>query len=165
MTALTLDVSHSSGISRLSTFLINLSHTQRFLWLPQFDNLLRQLIKLRKHYTYYYSFIINSIHRTSSEMALNEGLPSPLPMSQGVSDSQHITVFTNQQSPLSFGVTAVSQSCLTLCNPMDYSTPGFPVFHQLPELAQTNVHWVGDGIQPSHPLSFPSPPAFNLSQH
>ena len=48
---------------------------------------------------------------------------------------------------------------------MDCSTPGIPVHHQLPELAQTHVHWVGDAIQPSHPLSSPSPPAFNLSQH
>ena len=48
---------------------------------------------------------------------------------------------------------------------MDCSTPGFPVLHHLPELAQTYVHWVGDAIQPSHPLSSPSPPAFNLSQH
>ena len=59
----------------------------------------------------------------------------------------------------------VTQSCPTLCNPMDCSTPGFPVHHQLPELAQTDVHWVSDAIQPSHPLSSPSPPAFNLSQH
>ena len=57
------------------------------------------------------------------------------------------------------------QSCLTLCDTMDCSTPGFPVHHQLPELAQTHVHWVGDSIQPSHPLSSPSPPAFSLSQH
>ena len=48
---------------------------------------------------------------------------------------------------------------------MDCSTPGCPVYHQLPELAQTHVHWVGDAIQPSHLLSSPSPPAFNLSQH
>ena len=48
---------------------------------------------------------------------------------------------------------------------MDYSTPGFPVHHQLSELAQTHVHRVGDAIQPSHPLSSPSPPALNLSQH
>ena len=54
---------------------------------------------------------------------------------------------------------------LTLCDPMDYSMPGFPVHHQLLELAQTHVHRVGDIIQPSHPLSFPSPPDFNLSQH
>ena len=60
---------------------------------------------------------------------------------------------------------SVTQSCLTLCDPMDCSTPGFPVSHQLPELAQTHVHRVGDAIQPSHPLSSPSPPALNLSQH
>ena len=48
---------------------------------------------------------------------------------------------------------------------MDCNTPGFPVHHQLPELAQTHVHWVSDAIQPSHPLSSPSPPALNLSQH
>ena len=59
----------------------------------------------------------------------------------------------------------VIQSCPTLCNPMDCSTPGFPVHHQLLELTQTHVHPVGDAIQPSHPLSSPSPPAFNLSQH
>ena len=59
---------------------------------------------------------------------------------------------------------SVTPSCPTLCDPMDCSTPGFPVHHQLPELAQTHVHWVSDAIQPSHPLSSPSPPAFNLSQ-
>ena len=59
---------------------------------------------------------------------------------------------------------SVAQSCLTLCNPMDCSTPGLPVHHQLPEFTQTHVHWVGDAIQPSHPLSAPSL-AFNLSQH
>ena len=53
----------------------------------------------------------------------------------------------------------------TLCDPMDCSMPGLPVQHQLPEFIQTHVHWVGDAIQPSHPLSSPSPPALNLSQH
>ena len=53
----------------------------------------------------------------------------------------------------------------TLCDPMDCSTPGFPVHHQLPELAQTHVHQVSDAIQPSYPMSSLSPPAFNLSQH
>ena len=57
------------------------------------------------------------------------------------------------------------QSCLTLCNPMACSTPGFPGLHYLPEFTQTHVHWVDNAIQPTHPLSFPSPPAFNLSQH
>ena len=58
---------------------------------------------------------------------------------------------------------SVAQWCPTLCNPMDCSTPGFPALHHLPELTQTHVHWVSDIIQPSHPLSSPSP-AFNLSQ-
>ena len=62
-------------------------------------------------------------------------------------------------------VSSVAQSCPTLCDPMNRSTPGLPVHHQLPESTQTHVHWVSDTIQPSHPLSFPSPPALNLSQH
>ena len=62
-------------------------------------------------------------------------------------------------------VSSVAQSCPTLCDHMDCSTPGLPVHHQLPELAQTHIHRVGDAIQPSHPLSSPSPPTFNLSQH
>ena len=60
---------------------------------------------------------------------------------------------------------SVAQLCLTLCDPMDCSTPGFPVHHQLPELAQIHVHRVSDAIQPSYPLLAPSPPAFNFSQH
>ena len=60
---------------------------------------------------------------------------------------------------------SVSQSCPTVCDRMDCSMPGLPIHHQPPELAQTHVHWVGDAIQPSHPLSSPSPPTFNLSQH
>ena len=60
---------------------------------------------------------------------------------------------------------SVAQLCPTPCDPMDCSTPGLPVHHQLPELAQTHIHRGGDAIQPSHPLSSLSPPAFNLSQH
>ena len=60
---------------------------------------------------------------------------------------------------------SVAQSCPTLCDPMNHSTPGLPVHHQFPESNQTQVHWVGDAIQPSYPLSSPSPPALNLSQH
>ena len=59
----------------------------------------------------------------------------------------------------------VAQLCPTLSDPMDCSTPGFPVHHQLLQFTQTHVHRVGDAIQPSHPLLSPSPPAFNLSQH
>ena len=60
---------------------------------------------------------------------------------------------------------SVIQLCLTLCDPMNCSMAGFPVLHNLLEFAQTHVHWIGDAIQPSHPLSSPSPPAFNLSEH
>ena len=59
----------------------------------------------------------------------------------------------------------VAQSCLTLCDPMSRSMPGLPVHHQFPEFTQTHVHRVGDAIQPSHPLSSPSPPAPNPFQH
>ena len=62
-------------------------------------------------------------------------------------------------------IRSVAQSCQTLCNPMNRSTPGLPVHHQLPEFTQTQVHQVSDAIQPSHPLSSPSPPAPNPSQH
>jgi len=56
-------------------------------------------------------------------------------------------------------VSSVAQSCPTLCDPMNHSTPGLPVYHQIPEFTQTHVHWVSDAIQPSHPLSSPSPSA------
>ena len=62
-------------------------------------------------------------------------------------------------------VSSVTQSYLALCDPMNCSTPGLTVHHQLPESTQTDVHWVGDAIQPSHPLLSPSPPALNLSLH
>ena len=62
-------------------------------------------------------------------------------------------------------IRSVAQSCPTLFDPMNRSTPGLPVHHQLPEFTQTHVHWVSDAIQPSHPLSSPSPPAPNPSQH
>ena len=77
-----------------------------------------------------------------------------------------IRVFSNEltlQYMNIASVSSVAQSCPTLCDPMDCNTPGFPVYHQLLELTQTHVHRVSDAIQPSHPLSFPSPPAFNLS--
>ena len=62
-------------------------------------------------------------------------------------------------------VSSVTQSCLTVCNPMNRSTPGLPVHHHLPEFTQTHVHRVGDAIQPSHTLSTPSPHAPNPFQH
>ena len=68
---------------------------------------------------------------------------------------------TREGQPKNFS--SVTQSCLSLCNPMDWSTPGLPVHHQLPESHQTHVHWVSDAIHLSHPLSSPSPFAFTLS--
>ena len=62
-------------------------------------------------------------------------------------------------------IRSVTQSCPTLCDPMNRSMPGLPVHHQLPEFTQTHVHRVSDAIQPSHPLASPSPPAPNPSQH
>ena len=76
--------------------------------------------------------------------------------------------FSNRDSNNLFNklqFSSVAQSCLILCDPVNHSTPGLSVHHQLPESTQTHVHWVGDAIQPSHPLSCPSPPALNRSQH
>ena len=70
-----------------------------------------------------------------------------------------------EHRPQSVQFSSVSQSCPTLCNPMNHSTPGLPVHHQLPEFTQTHVHQVSDAIQLSHPLLSPSPPAPNPSQH
>ena len=76
-----------------------------------------------------------------------------------------LKLFWKSSYSLSVRFSSVAQSCPTLCNPMNHSTPGLPVHHQLPEFTQTHVHRVGDAIQPSHPLSSTSPPTFNLSQH
>ena len=75
-------------------------------------------------------------------------------------------LLSHQGSPASVSsVSSVAQSCPTLFDPMNRSTPGLPVHHQLPEFTQTHVHRVSDAIQPSHPLSSPSPPASNPSLH
>ena len=78
------------------------------------------------------------------------------------------TLFVNPSLPTTCNAScccSVPQSSLTLCDSIDCSTPGFPVIHHFLELAETHVHWVGDAIQPSHPLLSTSSPAFNLSQH
>ena len=69
------------------------------------------------------------------------------------------------KSPGRFQFSSVTQSCPTLSDPINCSMPGCPIHHHLPELAQTHLHQVGDAIQPSHPLWYPSPPAFSLFQH
>ena len=75
----------------------------------------------------------------------------------------HIYIYTRTYISVQFS--SVAQSCLTLCDPMNSSTPGLPVHHHLPEFTQTHFHRVSDAIQPSHPLSSPFPPAPNPSQH
>ena len=97
---------------------------------------------------------------------------SPPPEQKGVVTSQwpgrgrkRSGAHKAQLPGLQFSSVQSLKSCLTLCDPMNRSTPGLPVHHQLPEFTQTHVHRVGDAIQPSHPLSSPSPPAPNPSQH
>ena len=104
---------------------------------------------------------INSIHGGPTFMTLDQEQRFYIltPLFWGV----RISTFEFGQGYKHFS--SVAELYLTLCDPMDCSSPGFPVHHQLPELAQTHVHRVGDVIQPSHPLFPPSPPAFNLSPH
>ena len=100
-------------------------------------------------------------------------LPECLPIVP-LSNTCHMTTFVlvdfmeklhMDKAGRNFQFSSVVQSCLTLCDPVDCSMPGFPVHHQLSELTQTHVHWVGEAIQPSHPLMSPLPPTFNCSQH
>ena len=83
--------------------------------------------------------------------------------------AKSLSLFTrnyhNTVNQLSVQFSSVTQSCLTLCNPMNRSTPDLPVHHQLPEFTQTHVHRISDAIQPCHPQSSPSPLAPNPSQH
>ena len=96
-------------------------------------------------------------------------LPSPVTSTTGCCfcfgsiSSFFLELFLHSSQFIQFS--SVAQSCLTLCDPMNRSTTGLPVHHQLLEFTQTHVHRVGDAIQPSHPLSSPSPPAPNPSQH
>ena len=97
---------------------------------------------------------------------MNGSLPSMDP-SPGWWGRRKVPAATSHSSDRNGSVqfSSVAQSCPTLCNPMNRSTLGLPVHHQIPEFTQTHVHWVGDAIQPSQPLSSPSPPAPNPSQH
>ena len=111
------------------------------------------------------------VHRVSDAIQPSHPLSPPSP--PALNPSQHQSLFQGVNSShevakvLEWSVqfSSVAQSCLTLCNPINRSTPGLPVHHQLPEFTQTHVHRVSDAIQPSHPLSSPSPPALNPSQH
>ena len=91
--------------------------------------------------------------------------PPSAPSSPPAPSLFHLPSFVSFGVSKKGGCCSVAQLCPTLCDPTNCSTPGFPVLHHLPEFAQTHIHWVSDAIQPSHPLSPPSPPAFSLSQH
>ena len=107
-----------------------------------------------------YPMLCDPMHSSTPGFPVLGYLPELLKLMSidSVMPSNHLIVCRLQFS-------SVTQSCLTLCSPMDCSPPGFPVHHQCLESPQTHVHQVSDAIQPSHPLSSPSPPALNLSQH
>ena len=104
--------------------------------------------------------IFPSIRILSNELTLCIRWPKYWSFSFSISPSNEYSELIAFQ----FSFSSVTQLCLTLCDPMDHSTPGLPVHHQLPESTQTHVHGVSDAIQPSYPLSSPSPLALNLSQ-
>ena len=101
---------------------------------------------LTKHFSQIFWFLANLIRKKKSHCF-----------------NLHFSSYIEDNNSVQFS--SVTQSCPTLCDPMDWSTPGLLVHHQLLELAQIHVHWVCDAIQPSHPLSSPSPPTFNHSHH
>ena len=101
--------------------------------------------------------------RCTAHIFLHDGLTNQLLAGAGRVERM---VWTNEHAWVcSVQFYSVAQSCPTLCEPMNHSTPGLPVHHQLLESTRTHVHWVDDAIQASYPLSSPSPPALNLSQH
>ena len=109
-------------------------------------------------------FVQIHVHWVSDAIQSSHPLPLHSPFALGLAQHQGLfqwvgTAFSSIQ------FSSITQSGPTLCDPMNHSTPGLPVHHQLPEFTQTHVHWVGDAIQPSHPLWSPSPPAPNSSQH
>ena len=106
------------------------------------------------------------LHSTKQTSKMGMRLVSPSPwagLPQTLLLAHFFTLLYGELSDTQ-SVSSVTQACLTLCDPMDCSTPGLPVHHQLPEFTQTHIHWVSHTIQPSHPLPSPSP-AVNFSQH
>ena len=128
----------------------------------------RQLAELAQTHVHGVSVAIQPSHLLLSPSPPAFSLSQYQGLFQWVSASHQVAKvleFQLRHQSLSQSVSSVAQSCLTFCDTMNHSTPGLPVHHQLPESTQTHVHWIGDVIQPSHPLSSPSPPAPNPSQH
>ena len=109
----------------------------------------------------YFLHLCNSVGLTEGRYYSSDGDPEW--KSQSLFQEEGLSTGNWLHSSVQFH--SVTQLCLTLCDPVDCRTPGLPVHHELPEFTQTEVHWVCDAIQPSHPLSSSSPPTFNFSQH
>ena len=122
----------------------------RTTWLPSLPPGLLPALRINLDPSYDVLSLCVHIHRILSVL-------HPLPIKKAIHSSKL------RMSAVQFS--SVAQSCLTLCSPMDCSTPGLPVHHQLPEPTQTHVHSVSNAIQPSHSRSSPFPPVFNFSQH
>ena len=108
--------------------------------------------------------------KNSNIWRLNNTLLNNQQITEEIKTEINVCIETNENENtktqnLSVQFSSVTQLCPTLCDPMNHSTPGLPVHHQFPEFTQTHIHRVRDVIQPSHPLSSPSPPAPNPSQH
>ena len=101
-------------------------------------------------------------HQASLSHTISWNLPKFMSIASAM-PSSHLILWHSLL--LSFSLNSVAQLCLTICDTQDFSTPGFPVHHQLPDLAQTHAYQVGDTTQPSYLLTSTSPPAFHLSQH
>ena len=120
-----------------------------------------------------YTFSIGYYSKSKECLKFVKVLPDPCPEFTFQDDRINQKVLKKEKHVLKqdtlllcyFQFSSVAQSCPTLCDPMNCSTPGLPVHHQPPEFTQAHVHWVGDATQPSHPLLSPSPPAPNPSQH
>ena len=110
--------------------------------------------------------ILNKVSNNRTQCAINNNNKDKKSNKTSWSSRVHARkVKSKEGRHMTNSISSVAQLCLTLCDPMDCSMPGFPVHHQLLEPGQTHVRWVSDTIQPSQPLSSPSPPTFNLSQH
>ena len=129
---------------------------------PTYSSLFRGIMYLLSSISVMSSLIVFSLFL---EYCLTSLLAQPVPCTPVIPKSRDKLLLFWGPTSASFQFRWVAQSCPTLCDPMNHSTPGLPVHHQLLEFTWTHVHWVGDAIQPSHPLSSSSPPAPNPSQH
>ena len=114
------------------------------------------------------SLCISPLYSVTSVFTVNSWMESPWWLELRVCISPKVCSHFHQDWAIyvhSVQFSSVTQLCLTLCDPMNCSMPGLLVHHQIQGSTQTHVHWVGDAIQPSHPLSSPSPPSLNLSKH